>query len=64
MAQCTNDDIRLTGGANEAAGRLEFCHNDQWGAVCHDRWNVNAASVVCRQLGFADFGMYCVIRML
>ena len=44
-------DIRLVDGGTPNEGRLEIHHVGTWGTVCDDRFTLEDATVVCRQLG-------------
>ena len=59
-SDCTDGDIRLTGGI-ESEGRVEICYHNQWGTICDYNWNIFDAQVVCHQLGYFRLGRYTKI---
>uniref|UniRef100_A0A4W3GZY3 Neurotrypsin n=1 Tax=Callorhinchus milii TaxID=7868 RepID=A0A4W3GZY3_CALMI len=54
---CNHGAVRLSGGARQDEGRVEFFYNGQWGTVCDSHWDDRDASVVCRQLGLSEVGI-------
>lgn len=51
--ECTEGDVRLAEGHRSAYdGSVEVCLDGMWITVCNAAWDINDATVVCRQLGY------------
>ena len=51
--------VRLVDGTVPYRGRVEFCINTRWSAICHYtyyHWRDSEAAVVCHQLGYSSAG--------
>ena len=41
-----------------SSGRVEVCVSGRYGSVCQTPWTEEDASVVCKQLGLSEYGVY------
>jgi deleted-in-malignant-brain-tumors protein 1 len=49
---CSEGEVMLIDGTTRQEGRVEICHNNGWGTICHHNWDRQEARVACRQLGY------------
>ena len=49
---CTDYDVKLVDGISTNEGKVVVCINGVWGLVCDYGVNLNAAGVMCYQLGY------------
>ena len=52
MCSSLDVPIRLQGSSLPNAGRIEILYAGVWGAISTYNWDLNDATVVCRQLGY------------
>ena len=56
-SNCSNGEVRLTGGSSPLNGRTEICYGNVWFGICYDSWSYNshgAAKIACSSVGYSQ----------
>jgi len=63
---CLESSLRLGEDRSSLNGTVQVCLNGNWSSVCasSSSWNITAATVVCRQLGHSQEGIYSLFFKL
>ena len=64
MGNCSDGEVRLSGGTNALEGRVEVCVNNAWGTVCGDTFSNNDAQVVCSSRGHLYNGNFYTLSKM
>ena len=58
-ANCTNGEMKLSGGSSLMTGRTEICYNNVWFGICVDNYyyDYNNPNTVCGVLGYSNEGI-------
>ena len=56
VTTCKTGEMRLVGGSVHNEGQMEICINGVWGAVCLYYWNSFTSKLICKQLGYQEYG--------
>ena len=60
-ALCESGTVRLVSEDSSyfrSYGRVEICIDQAWSTICDEHWDNADASIVCRQLGYSQYGDY------
>ena len=62
-ANCTNGEMRLSGGSSLINGRTEICYNNVWFGICADNYNsYNKPTTICGILGYSYKSIYLTVN--
>ena len=59
MSSCSEGNVTVASDVNNNSLQLvEMCSEGVWSPVCDNKWTLEDATVVCRELDFQGLHMY------